>query len=213
MIELEHTIFILLLLSGILNAKLPRPRWAILIILIGVLLAFISPAQVINVPWNLVIGLVIPLILWQNIRRIANADWRGWKSVALWGISGLIFSFVLGFGGALNWPGAFLFGVIAASMIWRAGEPESRTSYISQVGTSHLDFPANRGRSSHPGPKSLPGRRIQRCVLWGGCGWGWFLPAKENVSQAAFLPRYRAGLSCLLVFISRRGLGGGRSSG
>jgi len=39
MIEFEHTIFILLLLTGVLNAKPPRQRWATLIILIGVLLS------------------------------------------------------------------------------------------------------------------------------------------------------------------------------
>ncbi len=104
MIEFEHTIFILLLLSGVLNAKPPRQRWATFIILIGVLLVFIPPAQAIKVPWNLVLGLVIPLLLWQNIRRIVNADWRGWKSVSLWGISVSLFMFALSFFGALNWP-------------------------------------------------------------------------------------------------------------
>jgi len=43
-------------------------------------------------------------------------------------------SFALWFCGALNWPGALLFDVIAASMIWRAGEPEVGASYMSQVG-------------------------------------------------------------------------------
>ncbi|MBU1661286.1 MAG: hypothetical protein KKD28_07420 [Chloroflexi bacterium] len=140
MIEFEHTIFILLLLSGVLNAKPPRQRWATLIILIGVMLVFIPPAHSIKLPWDLILGLVIPLLLWQNIRRIVNADWQGWKSVALWGISVLVFSFALWFGGALNWPGAVLFGVIAASMIWRAGEPESGASYMSQVGPLTLIF-------------------------------------------------------------------------
>ena len=140
MIEFEHTIFILLLLTGVLNAKPPRQRWATLIILIGVLLVFIPPAQTIKVPWDFILGLVIPLLLWQNIRRIVNANWRGWKSVTLWVITVLIFSFALWFGGALNWPGALLFGVIAASMIWRAGEPESGSSYMSQVGPLTLIF-------------------------------------------------------------------------
>jgi len=140
MIEFEHTIFILLLLSGILNAKPPRQRWATFIILIGVLLVFIPPAHSIKVPWDLILGLVIPLLLWQDMRIIINADWRGWKSVALWGIAVLIFSFTLWLGGALNWLGALLFGVIAASMIWRAGELENGTSYMSQMGPLTLVF-------------------------------------------------------------------------
>jgi len=140
MIEFEHTIFILLLLSGVLNSKPPQQRWAAVIIMIGVLLVFIPPAHTLDIPWDLVLGLVLPLLLWQNIRRIINADWRGWKSVALWGITMLVLGSALWFGGALNWTGALLLGMIAASMIWRASEPESGTSYMSQVGPLTLVF-------------------------------------------------------------------------
>ncbi len=140
MVEFEHTLVILLLLVGVLNAKPPRQPWAIMIILIGVLLVFIPPAYTIKVPWELFLGLAIPLLLWQNIRRTVNADWQGWKSATFWGISVLIFGFALWLGGALNWPGALLFGVIATSVIWRAGEPESGASYMSQVGPLTLIF-------------------------------------------------------------------------
>jgi hypothetical protein len=140
MIEFEHTIFVLLLLTGVLNANPPQQRWGILIILAGILLVFIPPALPFFIPWNLVIGLVVPLLLWQNARRIANADWQGWKSVALWVASVLIIGIALFVGGGLNWLGALLFGVIGASMIWRAGEPENKSSYMSQVGPLALVF-------------------------------------------------------------------------
>ncbi len=140
MIEFEHTIFILLLLSAVLNAKPPHPRWAITIILVGVLLAFIPPARTLELPWELILGFILPLLLWQNIRRIVNADWRGWKSVALWGITVIVMGIALWMGGALNWPGALLFGLITASMIWRAGEPEIGASFMSQVGPLTLVF-------------------------------------------------------------------------
>jgi len=140
MIEVEHTIFVLLLLTGILNAKPPQQRWGILIILAGILLVFIPPANPVLIPWNLIIGLVVPLLMWQNIRRITNADWQGWKSIALWLSSVMIICIALLLGGGLNWPGAILFGVVAASMIWRAGEPETSSSYMSQVGPLALVF-------------------------------------------------------------------------
>jgi len=140
MIEFEHTIFILLLFTGILNAKPPRRILATVIVLIGVLLVFLPPSQTIPIPWNLILGLVIPLLLWQNVRRIVNADWRGWKSVALWLIAGVIISLALWLGGALNLPSSLLFGMIAASMIWRACEPEVGASYMSQVGPLTLIF-------------------------------------------------------------------------
>ncbi|MGB2955018.1 MAG: hypothetical protein WBB64_03520, partial [Anaerolineales bacterium] len=37
-------------------------------------------------------------------------------------------------------PGALLFGLIVASMIWRAGEPETGASYMSQLGNLTLVF-------------------------------------------------------------------------
>lgn len=140
MIEFEHTIFILLLLTGLLNAKLPRQRWATLGILAGVLLVFLPPAREISLPWEIILGLVIPLLLWQNIRRIVNSDWQGRASFILWGITVTIFSFALWLVGTSNWPGALLFGIIVASMIWRAGESEAGASYMSHVGTLALVF-------------------------------------------------------------------------
>ena len=140
MVEFEHTIFIILLLSGILNAKPPRQRWAILVISAGILLVFLPPARQIPIPWEIIFGLVIPLLLWQNIHRIINSDWRGWDSTVLWGVTVLIFGFALWLIGVLNWSGALLFGVIIASMIWRAGEPEAQASYMSQMGTLTLIF-------------------------------------------------------------------------
>jgi hypothetical protein len=139
-IEFEHTLFIILLLSAVLNAKPPRRREAIFIILVGILLVFIPPAQTLLIPWNLILGFVLPLLLWQNIRRIVNANWRGWKSVVLWTLTVLIMGTALWLGGALMWPGALLFGVISASMIWRAGEPEFGASFMSQVGPLTVVF-------------------------------------------------------------------------
>ena len=140
MVEFEHTIFIILLLSGILKAKPPHQRWAALAVLVGVLLVFLPPARQIEIPWETMLGLILPLLLWQNIRRIINSDWRGWGSTTLWGITVLIFSLALWLIGALNWAGALLFGIIIASMIWRAGEPENQASYMSQMGTLTLIF-------------------------------------------------------------------------
>ena len=140
MIEFEHTIFILLLLVGVLNAKPPKTRWATILILIGIMMAFIPPARKFPIPWDIALGLVVPLLLWQNIRRIVNANWRGWKSVALWVSAVLISSAALGITKVLSWPGALVFGMIAASMIWRACEPENVSSYMSQIGPLTLIF-------------------------------------------------------------------------
>ncbi|MEK6256830.1 MAG: hypothetical protein N2C13_05880 [Chloroflexota bacterium] len=140
MVEFEHTIFILIVLSGILNAKPPRQRWAIFILLIGVLLVFLPPAHEILLPWELILGLTLPLFLWQNIRRLVTADWQGWANVIYWGISTLIFTVALWLIGDLAWTADLLFGMIVASMIWRASESDSRPSYMSQLGMITLIF-------------------------------------------------------------------------
>ncbi|MEN8241928.1 MAG: hypothetical protein ABFS17_08410 [Chloroflexota bacterium] len=140
MIEFEHSLFILLLLIGLLNAKPSRPRWAILVIVAGVLLVFFPPPGEIPIPWETILGMVIPLLLWQNIRRMSTASWRGWSSIILWGITVLVFSFFLWYVGGYGWPSGLLFGMIVASMIWRASEPKSGSSYMSLVGALSLVF-------------------------------------------------------------------------
>lgn len=140
MIDFEHTLFILLLLTAIINAKPPRPRWATIIIMAGVLLVFIPPPISWELPWNIILGVTLPLLLWQNIRRITYADWHGFKSFALW-ISGMVLiTAALWIGGAASLPGALLLGIVAASIIWRAGESESKASYMSQVGPVAIIF-------------------------------------------------------------------------
>jgi len=52
----------------------------------------------------------------------------------------LVLGSALWLAGQMNLPGALLFGIVAASMIWRAGEPESGASYMSQVGPLTLVF-------------------------------------------------------------------------
>jgi hypothetical protein len=140
MIEFEHTLFILLLLTAVINAKPPRPRWAVLIILVGVLLVFVPPSHSWTMPWDIILGFTLPLLLWQNIRRITYADWHGFRSFALWMIAMALIAAALWLGGAVSLPGALLLGIVAASIIWRAGESESKASYMSQVGPIAIIF-------------------------------------------------------------------------
>ncbi|MBT4756188.1 MAG: hypothetical protein HON98_10960 [Chloroflexi bacterium] len=140
MIEFEHTIFLLLLLSGILNAKPPKQRLGVFVVLAGFILVFLAPSIDIQIPWEIILGLVLPLLLWQNIRRIITADWRGWPSFILFLFSVLIFSAALWLIGDFAWTETLLFGLIVSSMIWRAGEPESGASYLSQLGALTLVF-------------------------------------------------------------------------
>ena len=141
MIEFEHTLFLLLLLISLLNAKPPQQKWTLLLILGGVLLAFIPPARTLDVPWNLLLGVVIPLILWQNVRRLLVAQWQiGRYELLLWSGTALTFGLTFPLTNDLNWLGSFTFGLIAASLIWRATEGETQSSFISQIGPLTMIF-------------------------------------------------------------------------
>ncbi|MBL6965734.1 MAG: hypothetical protein ISR60_04190 [Anaerolineales bacterium] len=141
MVEFEHTLFQLLLLVGLLNAKPPKHQYSPYIIAAGLLLAFLPPAFPLLIPWNLILGLTLPLLLWQNARRIINAVWRGkWISLLLWVVSAILFGLMLMLTNAMELSGAILFGLVTASMIWRSGESEEGSSFVSQIGPITLVF-------------------------------------------------------------------------
>jgi len=140
-VEFEHTLFQLLLLVGLLNSKPPQYRYTPVIIGAGLLLAFLPPVIPLPIPWNLILSLFVPLLLWQNATRIINSKWRGrWKELFLWVGSAILFGVMLTLSNGLEIPGAILFGLITASMIWRSGETERDSSFISQIGPLTLVF-------------------------------------------------------------------------
>ncbi len=140
MIEFEHTLFLILLLWGLKNARLPRPGLSLLAILVGIGFAFIPPSVKVDIPWVLVTGLVLPLLVWQNIRLLVRTRWLGWKPFVYWGFTAALFSVFLQYIGGYEWAGALLFGMITASLIWAASEPENAGSYMSLIGTLTLIF-------------------------------------------------------------------------
>ncbi len=141
MIEFEHALFKILLLVSVLSARPPSRTWTPIIIVAGFLLALLPPPFDFPVPWNLLLALTIPLLLWQNARRIIRAQWAGkWKDFLMWVGAALLFAILLLGFKALALPGAFLFGLIAASLIWSAGETVETTSVVSLTGPFTLIF-------------------------------------------------------------------------
>ena len=141
MIEFEHSLFKILLLIAVLNAKPPKQQWALFIIASGLLLAFLPPAFEVPIPWNLILGLTIPLLLWQNARRIIIARWSGiGRDFIAWLGTAILFSIVLIAFNDLGLPGAILFGLVTASIIWRSGERGRVSSVVSQIGPLTLIF-------------------------------------------------------------------------
>jgi len=141
MIDFEHTLFMLILLVAVFNAKMPQRRVTFFLILGGIGLALLPPIIEFSIPWNLILNLTIPLLFWQNARRWLDASWRiSWQELVLWlaTIASLAAIFVLT--GYLPLTVSMLFGLMAASMLWRAIEPASHSTYISQIGPLALIF-------------------------------------------------------------------------
>lgn len=139
--EFEHALFMLLLLVGVLTARPPRRDVALWALAVGFLLAFIPPAVRLPIPWDLILALTIPLLLWQNARRLVSATWRGnGVELALWALTVAAFGLVLSLDVNLGILGALLFGLLAASILWQAIEPEFESSHISLLGPLTLVF-------------------------------------------------------------------------
>lgn len=135
MATFEHTLLQLLLLIGVINANPPHWRLTPFIIAAGLLLAFLPPVWEVDVPWDIILGLTIPLLLWQNARRMIHVKWRGkWNAFILWLGAAFLFAFVLVYLNSFDTTGAMLFGLIIAGVIWRAGESEETPGFISQIG-------------------------------------------------------------------------------
>lgn len=137
---LEHALIILLLLVALLNSTALRGyRWWLIG---GVLaLAFLSPTIPLSLPWNWLAAVAIPSILWQTARRLVGARWPERRSdFGLW--SGLVIaiSIFLLLSNDLALPGAVLFGLLSASMMWRATDETHDPSHLGQLGPLALAF-------------------------------------------------------------------------
>jgi hypothetical protein len=141
MIEFEHSLFKLLLLVAVLSARPPGRKWLPFVIAGSFLLALLPPPVSFQIPWELLLGITVPLLLWQNARRIIAAQWVGkWKDILIWIVSAALFALVFWGFKELQLPVAVLFGLVAASMIWSAGETQATGSVVSLIGPFTLIF-------------------------------------------------------------------------
>lgn len=141
MIEFEHSLFKLLLLVAVLSARPPGRKWTPFVIGGSFLFALLPPPIPIQVPWEWLLALLIPLLLWQNGRRIIAAQWTSkWRDFLVWVLAAALFAMIFWGFKELQLPSAILFGLVAASLIWSASETQATTSVISLIGPFTLIF-------------------------------------------------------------------------
>ena len=119
--DFEHALLLIVLFIALLNARPPRQRLTIPLLTFGLLLAFVRPAIPVDIPWNAVLFVTVPLVLWQGARRVVTAKW--WDArieLALWLVASLLFSVLFVIVGSLELPHAILLGVLLGSILWRS---------------------------------------------------------------------------------------------
>jgi len=142
MIDVELSIIMILLLTGLLNARPRLSSFVKLGIGAAVLLAFIAPAVPLPVPRSWFSAIVIPLLLWQSAHRLANARWpiRA-RDIVIWFLVAGSIGAMLAVTANMKWPAALLFGILAASILWRAvEEDDAHPTHLGQLGMIALAF-------------------------------------------------------------------------
>lgn len=191
--ELNHAIVMLLLLTGLLNARPRNAAWAQAAVAAGIGLALIAPPKRIELPFEWLAGILIPLLLWQSAHGIAHAQRRARAGdLALWAAAAAAIGLMLHLMGGPSGPGAFLFGVLTASMMWRITEsvesPGGPTRHLAEIGMLALTFLL----VDIPPVLEAPERRLLGVL--GGAGIGALMGyLSVNVALEWTTGRWRAG--------------------
>ncbi len=139
---LEHSLIMLLLLTQLLSAR-PRLSLAAQAAIVGAMvLTLVVPIVPVELPWNWLAAIVLPVLLWQTAQPLVNAH-RPFKieEILLWLALALGMGGMLALTADLSIAGTLLFGVLVASMAWRALEAEApQASYLGQFGVLTLAF-------------------------------------------------------------------------
>lgn len=167
MIELEHTLIMLLLLISLLRTRTALPVWVRLLMVGVIFLAFLAPAAPLALPWGLFAALFIPLLLWQTAQRLGGSAWfGGWRDVVVWLVLTAGISTIIYLTGGLPVASALLFGLLAASFVLNAIHPEQKETLFSQIGVLTLVFLLTEIEAT----VEAPGRFLLALLGGGGIG-------------------------------------------
>jgi CBS domain-containing protein len=142
MMMLEPSIIMIMLLTGLLNARPRLSGLAKLGIAVALMLAFVAPSVSLLAPHSWFSAIVIPLLLWQSAQRLANARWPiRRQDIVIWLLIAGSIGAMLVVTSNMKWSAALLFGVLASSILWRtAEEDEAHPTHLGQVGMLALAF-------------------------------------------------------------------------
>jgi hypothetical protein len=193
----EYALFLLLLLSYLLRDLAGKNQASLYLIAGGLLLVLLPPIVRVEIPWNLILALVLPWIFWKNARRWLHVEWRLPRSeVYLWLITALSLAMIVAFIGNLPWLMAIFFGIIAASMLWQASSREGISNPLENIGSLTLFFLLLETSLALDAPRHYIGS------LFSGAGVGIALALLSIAIMKKVSPRYESLVSLGQVYLA-----------
>ena len=137
----EHALFLLLLLGFLLRDQQGRHQASLYLIVGGLLLVLLPPIVSVKIPWDLILALVLPWILWQNAQNwlyiVLSFPKR---EIFLWLITALSLVLIVVFIGNITWFRAIFFGIVAASLLWQVSRLGEISNPLEVIGPLTLVF-------------------------------------------------------------------------
>jgi|GEM_PF-669938 len=193
----EHALFLLLLLCYLLRDIPGRHQASLYLIAGGLLLVLLPPIVSVEIPWNLILALVLPWIFWQNARRWLHIEWRlPGREVYLWLIIVLSLALIVAFIENLPWLRAIFFGIIAASMLWQVSGREGISNILGNIGPLTLVFLLVETSLLLVAPDYIPGS------LFSGAGVGMALALLSIAVMKKVSPKYESLISLGQVYLA-----------
>jgi len=137
----EHALFLLLLLGFLLRDQQSRHKSSLYFIVGGLLLVLLPPVFSVKIPWNLILALVLPWILWQSALNWLNIKWKfPVREISLWIITAICLGLITVFIGDLPLISGTFFGIVAASMFWQMSSRGEISNPLEVIGPLTLVF-------------------------------------------------------------------------
>ena len=193
----EHALFLLLLLGYLLRDLPGKNQVCLYLISGGLLLVLLPPFISVEIPWNLILALVLPWIFWQNARSWLHIERHlPGREAYLWLITALSLVLIVAFIGDLPWLRAIFFGIIAASMLWQASSREGISNPLGNIGPLTLVFLLVETSLALDAPMHYVGS------LFSGAGVGMALALLSIAVVKKVSPRYESWISLGQVYLA-----------
>jgi hypothetical protein len=193
----EHALFLLLLLGYLLRDLPGRHQASLYLIAGGLLLVLLPPFITVEIPWNLMLAMLLPWIFWENARSWLHLERRlPRREVYLWLITALSLALIVAFIGNMPWLRASFFGIVAASMLWQASSREGISNPLGNIGLLTLVFLLVETSLVLDAPRHYVGS------LFSGAGVGMAVALLSIAVVKKALPKYESVISLGLVYLA-----------